>query len=692
MNRFIETVDNLARAGEVAAILVHLNDTYAIDEKSLNGVLIRPGLARLTRFIQLLRGISMDRCGDDRVVVVHSGDFLSPSSLGKKTHGAHMVTLLNHLPVTYYTIGNHEFDYECETPNTITDQLLHLKGLPIVCNLDHANFRKLDWTVWPADRPRFAITGVAGDQTMKASQKCSKWESRTPRDEMRRVLGDIEEKRPTIETLIVLSHMDRNEDRQLIRDVIDDQAMFTRFANVLFLGGHDHDIDWLERVSQTFWLSKNLSNARTVTVFILTWAHVFNKQLHRLWLDAYNHGRSTWSRLNSFDQDLSAYLRKHSPSRSEDAGIGWEQKTLRMLYSRGESLADQIWRLRASSFASLQPVPDVDAKIKEFMRDVSLNRESDDLKLPDLPASLVAWDARDKSLRMKSTDFGNFVADCALQWKSGQLAIITAGTFRIDATLPPRFSTEDLSDTFLYDSDKALIAGELPVRTCEILLKHGLSKRDMGAFPQLSTSQISVSSDGEILGNPADKMLLVVLTSYMLDQKDEDGYRKALFEGKALDDRKQVFDDSLIEKWKQRSEKSSIIDVVKKYAASVKYDASLRVSVLTGDIIADDLYSEMLVLRDNEYDDWYGAIVNMRPLGRTLHPENVDQIAKYLRWVCLSYVAKIGQTRVREVLLNLKEDQRGYDGGQSGVSWLREYCNALIEVIDANAAATHTAK
>lgn len=51
--------------------------------------------------------------GADRpeVLVVHAGDALSPSLFSGFDKGAHMIELLNLLPLDIFTPGNHEFDF-----------------------------------------------------------------------------------------------------------------------------------------------------------------------------------------------------------------------------------------------------------------------------------------------------------------------------------------------------------------------------------------------------------------------------------------------------------------------------------------------------------------------------------------------------------------------------------------------------
>ena len=45
------------------------------------------------------------------MLLVHAGDALSPSLLSGFDQGAHMVELLNRVPLDVFVMGNHEFDF-----------------------------------------------------------------------------------------------------------------------------------------------------------------------------------------------------------------------------------------------------------------------------------------------------------------------------------------------------------------------------------------------------------------------------------------------------------------------------------------------------------------------------------------------------------------------------------------------------
>ena len=65
-------ISQTAQTGNLAAVLVHLNDTYFIEERSDSEI---PGMARVAGLIKTIRKFVFDRLGEDRTLVLHSGGF-----------------------------------------------------------------------------------------------------------------------------------------------------------------------------------------------------------------------------------------------------------------------------------------------------------------------------------------------------------------------------------------------------------------------------------------------------------------------------------------------------------------------------------------------------------------------------------------------------------------------------------------
>src|SRR5882672_4899361 len=94
--------------GRLVGVVVHVNDTYLFDERPP----MRPGFPRVIATVERIRQHTKKVLGDDRLLVVHSGDFLGPSRVTESEAGRMaMVKLLNKMGLNYCVLGNHEFDY-----------------------------------------------------------------------------------------------------------------------------------------------------------------------------------------------------------------------------------------------------------------------------------------------------------------------------------------------------------------------------------------------------------------------------------------------------------------------------------------------------------------------------------------------------------------------------------------------------
>ena len=65
LRRLVRHLDELVAGGDLAAVLVHLNDTYLIEARPPH----LPGLARIARLIKFLRRYCQRRLGEDQTPV-----------------------------------------------------------------------------------------------------------------------------------------------------------------------------------------------------------------------------------------------------------------------------------------------------------------------------------------------------------------------------------------------------------------------------------------------------------------------------------------------------------------------------------------------------------------------------------------------------------------------------------------------
>ena len=127
-------------AEPVRVKLLQVNDWDRFEER--NG---RGGFAR---FVAILKA---ENAAADDVLVVHAGDAISPSLLSGFDKGAHMIDLLNRVPLDVFVLGNHEFDFGAE----VTRQRIAEARFPIL----NANIKEPDGRSF-ADLPESRIVEV----------------------------------------------------------------------------------------------------------------------------------------------------------------------------------------------------------------------------------------------------------------------------------------------------------------------------------------------------------------------------------------------------------------------------------------------------------------------------------------------------------------------------------------------------
>ena len=98
----------LAKNPEI--ILVHVTDTYFIEESRTNNEVDLPGFARFRSLIDKIKSNSIVQENKIPVFVLHGGDFLFPSLMSVYFKGRPLVAILNTCGFDYCTLGNHDFD------------------------------------------------------------------------------------------------------------------------------------------------------------------------------------------------------------------------------------------------------------------------------------------------------------------------------------------------------------------------------------------------------------------------------------------------------------------------------------------------------------------------------------------------------------------------------------------------------
>jgi 2',3'-cyclic-nucleotide 2'-phosphodiesterase (5'-nucleotidase family) len=531
---------------ELAAVVVHLNDTYLIEKREDRKL---PGFARLIATIRRLWAYIEKETGEDLLLVVHSGDFLSPSLVSKEDKGEAMVKLLNMARVNYCVLGNHEFDYGAEV---LADRLREANFQVLLSNAtDLTGLIKREDPYGPT-RPikirrgvvwrefcvpmRILLTGVVSVDVQKSfvspvqnkllprnQRKKVKWTFTHPSEAVIQVWNEYEDNEDAasdtkaafstnVPFRIVLTHATQDEDRQLRRQIPDAPRTY-------ILGGHDHDIEYADDGRQVP-VMKNLANAETVRVTLLL---AGGKSVYEKVYAAYARLQKRASpRTLRYPEDLEAVLLTASDldsdvlrDRIKNAAPGNLEEAI---IAAKSDLDDLNFVLRYDDHEP--PAEDADEIIQEALGKVK--RDGDDDPVCDFSAKTKKLDARDGHIRKEPTNMGVFVAECVRRQAGAQVAIINSGAFRCDSELEAKLSVRDLRETFLYDADDAIMVLEVEPNVVAALIKHGRqpAKLGTGAFPQIA-------------GDPsgATGKVRLAISSYLLTRSDSiDGYDAVLHE------------------------------------------------------------------------------------------------------------------------------------------------------------------
>jgi hypothetical protein len=353
--------------------------------------------------------------------------------------------------------------------------------------------------------------------------------------------------------------MDRDEDHDL-RDIL--EAHWHKPGMVYILGGHDHDISWIERASKTAF-SKNLANGRSVGVGFLRKSAIASPELSGDLRDdrppefefeiASNPDTPTSDRSKQdIVENTIEKVRRRSAGKRTDFVRAYErlihevaddlgpaflqrsdhigQSTFDLVSMASESYA--VWPFRTESLAlsaegSISELK-VDPRAQEAINRWLIHRDKAVKNRPSAPVtdfSSVAsgrMDAREESLRTRSTDFGNFVSDCVQKATRTDIALINSGSFRLDADIDPRITYQTLLDTFLYDRPGAIKVISLSENELGEWLAHSRRSAGSGGFLQISARRGRRSDH--------DRPLRVAVVAFLVSAKSDDGYLEVLAE------------------------------------------------------------------------------------------------------------------------------------------------------------------
>jgi 2',3'-cyclic-nucleotide 2'-phosphodiesterase (5'-nucleotidase family) len=206
-------------AAEVPISLVLVCDVYKMSEE--NG---RGGAARIAA------ALKAEKARSTHVLVVHAGDAFSPSLMSGFDQGAHMVELLNLMPIDAFVPGNHEFDFGKEV---FLKRIAEAKFPLFAANLRTVDGKTIpgfqDHRIFDFGGIKVGVIGLTDEDTARKSKPgdmrfASIRETAEQQSDSLRKAG--------AEIIVLISHSNRATDNELLSAGVAD----------VILSGDDHDI------------------------------------------------------------------------------------------------------------------------------------------------------------------------------------------------------------------------------------------------------------------------------------------------------------------------------------------------------------------------------------------------------------------------------------------------------------------
>lgn len=492
------------------AIIIHITDTYFIEESKVNGIVDLPGFARFSSLIESIRSSHVVQKNKIPVLVLHGGDFLYPSLMSIYYHGKQMTDAMNLCGFSYCTLGNHDFDGGADVLKTRMSEALFEITCANIKNPTGEDILKIsDHVICKDDgnRPFAAIIGIAGKATLRKAEQ-NGFVTTDMESSLRQTLLKTKQAHPEINHLIVLSHMDNEEDANLQR------WLGRNWDGYLYiLGGHDHNnvMQYSDKAPKSI-LLKGQSNCRTVQI---------------------------------------VGIPRHPDLKN----------TVR--------LPDHVVVMDSAELSGFHPEPKMQEHVRQWEEklEVHLNEQKSDKVIKRFEKGTVL-DATELQLRKGSTNFGNFIADCILDFAKSDIAFVNSGHFRGDRKIGSILRLSDLRQIFVLDKKDTLVKVTMTQKECIKFLKHAYSEEGRGKILQVSKDTVSILQKSK-----SEDILSVTMLWDMLKTND-DGFTTILAQS-----RKTAVNDITSKLKKYIIFDSSLFDVVEKSSIHAEHDPSVRISV-----------------------------------------------------------------------------------------------------------------
>jgi len=491
-------------------VLVHVTDTYFIEESTVDDAIDLPGFARFYSLIESIKADPIIQKNKTPVLVLHGGDFLYPSLMSTYFDGHQMTDVLNSCKFDYCTLGNHDFDGGAKSLKAN----MSVASFEIICaNIKDSKAKdglKISDYVICKDsynKPFMAITGIAGEATLRKAKQ-NEFETVSIESSLRQILTKIQKNNPKINHLVVLSHMDNKEDDALLKFLEKNWD-----GNAYLLGGHDHNevLSYGDKNPKSI-LLKGQSNCRTVQVIGIP---------------------------------------RSSNSKNAD------------------SFQEQMIVINSAELAGFTPNPEIQKNVRRWESKLEghLDEQKSDRVIKIFKAGTVL-DATELQLRKGSTNFGNFIADCILDFTGSDIALINSGHFRGDRKMGNILKRSDMRRVFVLDKKETLVKITMTAKECMKFLEHAYSEEGRGKILQVSKNTLKMLQESK----PEDELSVALLWDMI--KTNDDGFTTILAKSRNTDV------DIITSRLKKHVIlDSSLLDVVEKSSEHVNYDSDVRISV-----------------------------------------------------------------------------------------------------------------
>ena len=454
-------------------IIVQLNDIYRLDAVRAGK---RGGLARVVTLLRQLKAQNPQV----PVIVLHAGDFLSPSLESNLFHGRQMIdamNFINDIAPLYVVPGNHEFDYSDHETFFLTDAILKSRFQWVASNIERNNnaallpalrFNVNQHLLIRSGKVNLGLFGLTldgahgGKDPAYAPISGEYW--RIARDEIEYL------QREGADLIVGLTHLNIGDDH----DIAKLKQPYPRFLWIA--GGHEHSLDREPGWSGAALITKGDSNARTI-----------------------------W-KVSVVKDNQNIELREESIPIDESIP------------------ADPLFTQDVENFYWVKV-----RNVRPYM----------DAVISTIPNR--CYDGTEEAVRERESDWGDYLTDTMRTTYRGipvDVAVLNSGSIRIDDTICERITFENLERTFAYRTPVVLVKLK-----GEFLRKHILedsvgSKRGDGRFLQISgvsfrrdfsasgseiLKDLQIQSAGGWVAFDDNKVYVVAVNKYIFDC--EDGYK-----------------------------------------------------------------------------------------------------------------------------------------------------------------------